>query len=163
MERIMASTTEKNRKKKFKVNRKKGPCARKAGRGLTCPISDYKPHRLPFVYTSGVHKSFDTLNIRVKETLCDVYTIRKSKVFSSSVNWKLWQVFSLTNVLQKSGLLDNWSMQLRPHSKEVLSKAEGDDLSRKKKHFHLVQHEIGWAGEYRLEFTLCNCWHVGVA
>ena len=82
----MACKTEKNRKKKFKVNRKKGPGARKAGRGLTRPTSDYKPHRLPFVYTSAVHKSFDTLNISVKKTLCDVYTIRKSQVFSSSVN-----------------------------------------------------------------------------
>ena len=155
MERIMACTTEKNRKKKFKVNRKKGHVRERLAVGWLARQMTTNP-TVCRLFTLALY-------ISVKETLCDVYTIRKSQVFSSSVNWKLWQVFSLTNVLQKFGLLDNWSMQLRPHSKEVLSKAEGDDLSSKEKHFHLVQHEIGWAGEYRLEFTLRNCWHVGVA
>lgn len=49
--------------------------------------------------------------------------------------------FFLHKCHAKSGVLDNWSVQLRSHNKEVLSKAERDHLSGKKKDFYLVQYE----------------------
>lgn len=51
----MACPTQKNLKK-IKVKRKKGPCAGKAGLGLTRPTKDYLNPL--FVHPSAVHQAF---------------------------------------------------------------------------------------------------------